>query len=115
MLIKNSETNLFKQGDFNIRVTLFDKNPKYYSAAAYKEIWVKTIYDSLRGSIIHTNKQYTFCIEYPGLEKPYALIGTAAQLTKNLYSYDLPKSVRITISDSSNDYCHLGTWIIIIP
>ncbi len=111
MLNRNCATDLLERGDFNVRVTLFDKNPKHYVPEAYKAAWIETIRDCLGGGIVHSNEPKTFAIKKPGQKTAYLYGGTFTQFIQKLESYfQKPTSIRITILGE-----HDRSWIILIP
>ena len=57
MLTRNCVTNLFKKDDFNVRVSVFDKNPAHYLPKAYYNAWIDMITDSLGGGLLNSGKE----------------------------------------------------------
>ena len=111
MLNRNCATDLFEPGDFNVRVTLFDKNPKYYVPGAYKAAWIETIRDSLGGGISHSNEIRTFRIKRPNQKNAYLYEGTFSQFIQMLKATrQKPTSIRITIFGERD-----RSWIVLIP
>lgn len=111
MLTRNCVTNLFEKGDFNVRVTLFDKNPKHYTPEAYKAAWVETIRDSLGSGIAHSNEIRAFSVKKPGQKSSYLYEGTFSNFIRKLQSsLQKPTSIRITIFGEPD-----RSWIILIP
>lgn len=111
MLTRNCVTDLFESGDFNVRVTLFDNNPKYYVPEAYKGAWIETIRDSLGGGIVNSKEVRAFSIKRTGKKDSYLYEGTFTQFLEKLRSsFQKPTSIRITIFGEPD-----RSWIILIP
>ncbi len=111
MLTRNCATSLFKTGDFNVRVTLFDKNSKYYTPKAYKAAWFETIRDSLGGGNIQSNVEKTFYIVCEDSKNYHLFKGTTRELIQKMdYMFLKPVSIRISLLDEKEK-----SWIILIP
>ena len=111
MLTRNCATDLFERGDFNVRVTLFDKDPRHYVPAAYKSAWIEAIRDSLGGGIVHSRKSHAFAVKKPGQKHSYLYSSTFAQFIRKIESsYQKPTSIRITIFGEPD-----RSWLILIP
>lgn len=111
MLIRNCETNLFQHGDFNVRVTIFDKNPKHYVPEAYKGAWIETIRDMLGGYIVNSDKEDAFTLTKEGQRYHYLYQGSGKSLITMLRSkFQKPCSLRIELLGEPT-----RAWIIIIP
>ena len=111
MLTRNCVTDLFEKGDFNVRVTLFDREPKFYLPEAYKAAWIETIRDSLGGGIFPSNEVRDFSVKKAEQKASYLYSGTANQFIQELKSSrQKPTSIRITILGKPD-----RTWIILIP
>ena len=112
MLIRNRETKLFQSGDFNVRVTVFDRNPKHYVPAVYKSAWIETIRDALGGGILDSKKVRGFTIYHDKMRTFYLFNGTGKELISKINAmFQKPKSLRISIIDGDRE----KTWVIIIP
>ena len=111
MLTRNCATDLFEKGDFNVRVTLFDKNPKYYTPEAYKTAWAEAIRDCLGRGIAHSNEIKGFRIKKSKHKQTYFYQGNFTQFIQMLKTtIQSPTSIRITILGETD-----RTWIILIP
>ena len=60
MLIRNCVSNLFRSNDENVRVTIFNKNPKYYITGGYMHSFLETVRNSL-GPGITSNSAEELC------------------------------------------------------
>lgn len=112
MLSRNCEAlSLFKKGDFNVRVTLFDKNPKNYYSKEFKMAWIETIRDSLGGGIVNSNNQESFTVTKVSKTSSYLFRGTGSEFINILKNaVDEPKSIRIDIAGEP-----VRSWIILVP
>jgi len=110
MLIRNCETKLFQRSDFNVRVTIFDKNPKHYPPEAHKVAWIETIRDSLGGAIVNSTKEDAFTLTKEGQHYAYLYQGSGKGLIEKIKSkYQKPCSLRIELLGDTN-----RAWIIIV-
>ena len=111
MLTRNCATDLFQSGDFNIRVTLFDRNPKHFVTDAYKAAWIETIRDSLGGGIANSNEVKSFLFRLTGQKSSYFFDGNFSQFIQMIkHCCQKPTSMRITLLGDAP-----RTWIILIP
>ena len=110
MLIRNCVTDLFNSDDFNVRLTMFAKNPKFFLSQAYKAAWIETIRDSLGEGILNSNKEYKFAITTSTPLSVTLYEGTPKGLMKFITDNVSPSSIRITLFDITEK-----TWIILIP
>ena len=60
MLIRNCVSNLFKENDENVRVTIFKKNPRFYVTGGYMHSFLETVRNSLGPGICY-NSTEDFC------------------------------------------------------
>ena len=60
MLIRNCVTNLFKENDEKVRVTIFKKNPKFYITGGYMHSFLETVRNTLGPGIVW-NDTNDFC------------------------------------------------------
>ena len=111
MLIRNCETDLFRRGDFNVRVSLFEKKKKYYLPFAYKEDWINTIRSCLGNGNLSSTEILSFSVSQTGKDKPALFKGTFSMLVENLERCSCePTSIRIDLFSKPN-----RSWIILIP
>lgn len=116
MLNRNCATeDLFENGDFNVRTTLFCKNPKYYVKEAYKKAWIETVKECLGGFIVNNELYLSFKITYMNSENTKIicpLYEKGINLPRRLKKlFDTPQSVRIDLLTNNSK----RTWIIIVP
>ena len=116
MLTRNCATeNLFEKDDFNVRTTMFCKNPKYYVVSAYKAAWIETIRDCLGGFIVNNASYLSFKITYIDSNQHKIvcpLHETGINLSRRLKKlFDAPQSIRIDVITN----CSKKSWVIIVP
>lgn len=99
MLTRNCESQkarLIYPMDFNVRVTVFDKEPKYYVPKAYYSAWIKTIHDSLGRSIVNSESNFVFTIKRLGHENSSLFHSPGNKLIEKITKkYQKPISLRI--------------------
>lgn len=109
MLTRNCVPNLFKRGDYNVRVTYFDRNPRFYQPAGYKKAWIEAIHDSIGEGVANSDFVYHVSVTTPMGSFSRKLSGREIAATiSNRFS---PTSVRIDITISNKQH----TWIILVP
>lgn len=114
MLIRNCEaTSLLREGDFNVRVTIFDRNPKFYTPEAYKAAWIETIRDSMGGMLVNSKETFKFHIQIASAKGFQEITGPSSDLISLLRSeaYPKPMSLRIDVVKSKNK---MHSWIFIV-
>lgn len=114
MLTRNCEaTSLLREGDFNVRVTIFDRNPKFYTPEAYKAAWIETIRDSMGGMLVNSKETFKFHIQIANAKGFQEITGPASDLISLLRTeaYPKPMSLRIDVVKSKNK---MHSWIFIV-
>ena len=109
MLTRNCVPKLFRPDDFNARVTVFSKTPRYYQPLAYKNAWLETIRNSLgKGVVNNTDSNF---IEIVASNGGYCNgFMTGNQLMDRLQrDFHEPTSIRISFHGWPT-----RSWIIIL-
>lgn len=118
MLIKNCKTNLFKENDFNVPVTMFCKNTRHYTPEAYKSAWLETIRDTL-GEIVNSSLTFVFKIYTSDCSSENSICVTCkgTDIKNQIAStFEKPTSLRIDIAGSSQRRAFKRkSWLILIP
>ena len=112
---KCAKNELFKAGDFNIRLTVFDHSPKFYLPKPYKDAWIATLRDSLGLSVINSKKFLHYRVTYISkkilicLEYHYTQGCELAEKISN--DFDIPTSIRVDLILERKTL----SWIILLP
>ena len=114
MLTRNCAiTKLLREGDFNVRVTVFDptrcsNDPEYQKGA-----WVEMIRDSIGGGIVNSNTKVKLIIEHANKKHPFRGILKGSLVAEMIrVSCNVPEPLRISIAPA-NDTSKLRTWIFV--
>jgi hypothetical protein len=114
MLTRNCAiTKLLREGDFNVRVTVFDptrcsNDPEYQKGA-----WVEMIRDSIGGGIVNSNTKVKLIIEHANKKHPFRGILKGSLVAEMIrVSCNAPEPLRISIAPA-NDTSKLRTWIFV--
>lgn len=118
MLIRNCVSNLFKENDENVRVTIFKKNPRFYVTGGYMHSFLETVRNSLGPGICYNSTEdFCFFLIYEVadniLYKEIDCHGN--EIMEEIKKFiDYPKSVRV-------ECCKRGqirskrSWIVLVP
>ena len=114
MLTRNCAiTKLLREGDFNVRVTVFDHTKCSDDPNYQKGAWVEMIRDSVGGGIVNSNNKYKLIIEYVNRPHPFRGILKGNLIAEMIrVSCPTPEPIRISIAPAS-DTSKLRTWIFV--
>ena len=118
MLTRNCAENLvkgglFKEGDFNVRVTIYDTaRLSTTHPERLKSAWIEVICDSIGGGIVNSTDVCDLCIENANgniVCKGTTRGKSIAEIIA--LNFKKPESLRITIKHRNSSQCR--TWIIV--
>ena len=114
MLTRNCAINkLLKEGDFNVRVTVFDHtkcsdNPDYQKGA-----WIEMIRDSIGGGIVNSHDKIKLIIECAYNKRHFRGIISGNVIADIIrVTCHTPEPIRVSIAPA-NDTSKLHTWIFV--
>ena len=114
MLTRNCAiTKLLREGDFNVRVTVFDptrcsNDPEYQKGA-----WIEMIRDSIGGGIVNYRTKVKLIIEHANRKQAFRGIISGSLIPEMIrVSCFVPEPLRISIAPA-NDTSKLRTWIFV--
>ncbi len=114
MLTRNCAiTRLLNEGDFNVRVTVFDAakvsgDIKYQIGA-----WYEIIRDSIGGGVVNSNDYFKIVLEGENISHPFRGIMQGKNIIEIVKTYcPTPAGIRISIAPSSNKK-NERVWIFI--
>lgn len=113
MLTRNSQIEkLLEEGDFNVRVTIYDPSQVSKDPEKQKAAWLEAIRDSIGGGIVNSTERYAIWIKTPeeSLIDGLLIAGKIVATTID-YHCEKPQPIRISLKPIS----HPGpsrVWII---
>ncbi|MBR6689147.1 MAG: hypothetical protein IKL68_03945 [Clostridia bacterium] len=106
-------TNLIKEGDFNVRLTVFDPTKCSDNPVYQKGAWFEVIRDSIGGGIVNSHAKVKLIIEYGSGKHPFRGIIRGSLISEMIrVSCPNPEPLRISIAPVS-DTSKLRTWIFV--
>lgn len=109
MPIGNCVTNLFKEGDYNVRTTVFKQRINSDPSSSYKA-WIEIIRDSIGRGMICSAKLFNVIITL-GNGTAYKLSCGGQDIIGFVKMFcNQPTSIRIDIKGTSNS----RTWIVLL-
>ncbi|MBR1986803.1 MAG: hypothetical protein IKK84_01100 [Clostridia bacterium] len=114
MLTRNCAINkLLNEGDFNVRVTVFDYTKCSDDPERQKGAWIEAIRDSIGGGIVNSHAKVKLIIEHANGQRPFRGIISGNLIPEMIrVSCFIPESLRISIAPA-NDTSKLHTWIFV--
>ncbi len=114
MLTRNCAINkLLNEGDFNVRVTVFDHTKCSADSERQKDAWLEAIRDSIGGGIVNSHDKVKLVIERINDNHPFRGIISGYVIAEMIrVTCHTPEPVRISIAPIS-DTSKLRTWIFV--
>lgn len=115
MLTRNCAiTKLLREGDFNIRVTVFDPTRCSNDPEYQKGEWVEMIRDSIGGGIVNSHDKVKLVIETTSRKHPLfsGIISGYVIAEMIRVTCHTPEPIRVSIAPAY-DTSKLRTWIFV--